>query len=94
MLKPSEAQVQSYWEQLPQTLALLERALGRSTSPDAGWFVTDKPTFADVAAFDLVDGIEACKAGSTEGYPKLQAFMAKFRAQPMIERFLADRTRY
>lgn len=94
ILQPSEEQVERYWASVPQTLGLLERALGRSTKPEAGWFVTDQPTFADVAAFDLVDGIESLKPESLADYPKLRAFMAKFRAQPTIERFLAERTRF
>jgi glutathione S-transferase len=94
VLKPSEAQVEQYWQQLPQTLALLERALGRSTKPEAGWFVTDKPTFADVAAFDLLDGIQNLEPGCLANYPQLQGFMARFRALPAIEAFIAERKRF
>jgi glutathione S-transferase len=92
ILKPSEAQVEQYWKQLPQTLGLLERALGRSTKPEAGWFVTDRPTFADVATFDLVDAISGLRPDCLADYPKLRTFMAQFRSQPTIASYLAART--
>ena len=50
--------IAKFYEHLPQTLAILERAHGRSQSPAAGWFIGDAVTFADVTAFDYLDGIE------------------------------------
>lgn len=92
-LGTSEATIAAFWEQLPHTLAVLERALQRSTSPDAGWFVGDKLTFADVATFDYIDALETLRPGCLADYAGLVAFAAKFRALPTIAPFLAERTR-
>lgn len=92
-LGTSEEQIASYWEQLPQTLEDLGRALERSASPDSGWFVGDKLTFADVATFDYLDALEQLEPGCLEGHAGLQAFMGRVRALPQLERFLAERTR-
>lgn len=93
VLQPSKEQVEQYWAQLPQTLSLLERALSRSTKPDAGWFVTDTPTFADVATFDLLDGLETIKPGCLAEYAGLTGFVARFRELPTLASFFAERTR-
>lgn len=89
----SEAAIASYWEQLPQTLDCLERALSRSTSPDTGWFIGAALTFADVATFDYLDALERLEPKSLADCPGLQAFLTRFRAQPQLGTFLAERTR-
>ncbi|MBL9041701.1 MAG: glutathione S-transferase family protein [Myxococcales bacterium] len=85
--------VAKYYEQLPQTLATLERALGRSQSPEAGWFIGDSVTFADVTAFDYLDGIEKLQPASLSDFPALQGFVNRFRALPALASFLATRQR-
>ena len=92
-LGTSEEAIAKYWEQLPTTLTVLESALSRSTSPDAGWFIGDEPTFADVATFDYLDALEQLEPGCLGDYAGLQAFAAQFRALPTIAPFIAERTR-
>ena len=92
-LGTTQAQIAQYWEQLPATLGALEKTLARSTEPDAGWFVTAKPTFADVATFDYLDGLERLRPGVLGDYPGLGAFVARFGELPQIKPFIETRTR-
>ncbi len=85
--------IAKFYEHLPQTLAILERAHGRSQSPAAGWFIGDAVTFADVTAFDYLDGIERLKPEVLNDFPALKGFVTQFRALPTIGPFLAERTR-
>jgi glutathione S-transferase len=91
--KTSAEAIAHYHEQLPRSLAMLERAFGRSHSPGAGWFIGDAVTFADVTTFDYLDGVEGLKAGVLDEYPGLKGFVSRFRALPTIAPFLAARTR-
>ncbi len=93
MLGTTEEAIAAYWEALPHTLRDLERARERSTSPDAGWFITDKPTFADVATFDYLDALDGLRSGCLDGHAGLVEFVGRFRALPRIAPFLAERTR-
>ena len=92
-LGTSEDEIAQYWEQLPQTLRDIDRALARSTQPDAGWFITDTLTFADIATFDYLDALDGLKPGCLDAHPQLQAFVTKFRELPQVAPFLAERTR-
>ncbi len=85
--------IEQYWKALPDTLALFEKLLGQSTKPEAGFFVGDKPTFADVMVFDLLDGHLSFKPESLDGYPGLKAFVGRFRELPRIAEFIAGRNR-
>lgn len=91
LMKTPEDAIAKYWETLPQTLGFIERALSRSTAPDAGWFICDTVTFADVATFDYLDGLEMLKPYCLRGHPGLVAFVARFRALPTIATYLANR---
>ena len=50
-------------------------------------------TFADVTAFDYLDGIERLKPDVLHDFPALKGFVTQFRALPTIGPFLAERTR-
>lgn len=89
VLGTTEETIAAFWKNLSQPLGHLERMLGRN--PD-GWFVTNKPTFADVGTFDYLDGLEGLQAGCLKDYPGLTAFVARFRALPAISPHLATRT--
>jgi len=91
LMKTPEDTIAKYWDALPQTLGHLERALTRSTAPDAGWFVCDTVTFADVATFDYLDGLETLKPDCLRAHPGLVAFVARFRALPTVATYLANR---
>ena len=89
----TEAEIAKFWEQLPATLDNLERALGRCTSADSGWFIGAELTFADISAFDFLDHLRQVKPEALDSHPKLQAFVAKVRAEPALATFLAERQR-
>ncbi len=89
---PPEA-IAQYFEQLPTALGYLARAHARSQDPQAGWFIGSSVTFADVAAFDYLDGLETQRPNVLDGFPALKEFVARFRALPNIAAFLAARSR-
>lgn len=83
--------IAKYWSELPATLALFERLLGESAASGAGWFVGDRPTYADVLAFDTFDGHLGLRPESLDGAPGLKAFAERFRALPGVAAHLARR---
>lgn len=91
--KTSPEAIARYFEQLPVALGFLERAHGRSQDPQAGWFIGSSVTFADVTAFDYLDGLETLQPTVLDNFPALKGFVARFRALPNIASFLATRTR-
>ncbi len=91
VLKTTDEVISAFWEHLPKTLGDLERMLARNPNPDAGWFITDTLTFADVGTFDYLDALELLKPGCLADYPGLQGFVARFRALPAIAPYLAKR---
>jgi glutathione S-transferase len=83
--------IEKYWHDLPGTLALFEKLHGQSAAPQAGWFVGDKPTFADVVLFDILDEHVAVRPELLVDYPGLAGFVARFKALPGIAARLAAR---
>jgi glutathione S-transferase len=87
----TEEAIAAFWKQLPQALGYLERLAQRNSDPTAGWLVTNALTFADVGAFDYLDGLEGLEPGVLKDYPGLQSFVARFRALPAVSAYLAKR---
>jgi glutathione S-transferase len=57
-----------------------------------GEFYTGKsPTYADVIVFDTLDGNVSTKADCLAEFPRLDAFLARFRALPGVAEHLAKR---
>jgi len=83
--------IEKYWHDLPGTLALFERLHGQSAAPEAGWFVGEKPTYADVVIFDILDEHVAVRPELLVDYPGLAGFVARFKALPGIAARLASR---
>lgn len=91
MFKTDADTIAKYWNDLPATLSLFEKQLGQSSAPAAGWFVGEKVTFADVLAFEVLDGHLGLRPESLNDYPGLKAFTARFAALPGVAAYLAAR---
>jgi glutathione S-transferase len=83
--------IEKYWHELPQTLALFEKLHAQSAAPEAGWFIGEKITFADVILFDILDEHVAVRPELLVDYPGLAGFVARFKALPGIAARLATR---
>jgi glutathione S-transferase len=91
MFKTPAETVEKYWKDLPQTLSLFEKLHGQSAAPDAGWFIGNKVSFADVILFDILDEHVAARPELLVDYPGLAGFVARFKALPGIAARLATR---
>lgn len=78
--------IEKYWADLPTTLALFDRLLG-----DHDFYTGKSPTYADALVFDTLDGNANMKAESLAEFPRLGAFLARFRALPGVAEYLANR---
>lgn len=86
--KTEQSVIDKYWHDLPATLDLFERLAGKHTG---GYFVGDAPTYADLLAFDTIDGNLGMKPGILDGYPNLRALVARIREIPGVAAYLAAR---
>jgi glutathione S-transferase len=81
-----------YWAALPATLHTFEGLLGKSTAPEAGFFVGESPTFADMLVFDTLDGHLGLDAKCLAEFPKLSAFYERVKGLEHIKAYLEKRT--
>jgi len=91
MFKTDAETIAKYWNELPATLATFEWLIGQSTAPAAGYFVGESVTFADVTAFDVLDGHLALRPECLSDYPGLRSFVERFSALPGVSAYLAGR---
>ncbi len=85
-MKTDASVIEKYWADLPTTLALFDRLLG-----DNDFFAGKSATYADAIVFDTIDGNTSMKADCADGFPRLTAFMARFRALPGVAEYVASR---
>lgn len=75
---------------LAQTASLgfdrLAKVLG-----DRTWYASDAPTWADALVFDTLDGHLLQWRDCLDDYPTLAAFVARFRALPVLQDYLQQR---
>lgn len=87
-----EAVNQRYLEvDLHESLDRLAKLMRHSTVPEAGYFVTAVPTYADFAAFDFLDAQLQIWPACLESYPALLAFVERMGALPTLRGYLAER---
>jgi glutathione S-transferase len=79
--------IEKYWADLPTTLALFTRLLG-----DNAFFTGESATYADVLVFDAIDGNVVMKPECLADFPKLSAFVERFRSLPGVAEHLAKRS--
>jgi glutathione S-transferase len=91
MMNTPKETVEKYWADLPQTLSPIVKLLGLSTAPAAGFFVGEKPTYADVLAFDTLHQHLSLKADCLDFAPALKSFVGRFRELPGIAAYLAKK---
>lgn len=87
VFKTEQSTVDKYWEDLPATLAIFDRYLG-----DHDFFAGKSATYADVLVFDTLDGNLSLKADCLASFPRLSAYVERFRALPHVADYLAKRT--
>lgn len=85
-MKTEQSVIDKYWADLPTTLALFDRLLG-----DNEFFAGKSATFADALAFDTLDGNVTLKADCLNDFPRLSAFLARFRELPGVAEYVAQR---
>jgi len=82
-------------ERMPKYFRWLERVLG--DSPAEGWLVGDAVTYADLSAFQVVEGLRYAfpnaAAAALDAAPKLAGLAARVRALPNIAAYLASERR-
>jgi glutathione S-transferase len=91
MMRTSEEALAKYWDNLPQTLAVFERLLGQSTQAEAGFFVGESVTYADIAVFEILDSHLTLRSDCLESFPVLKAFVARMHELPGIAEYLKNR---
>ncbi len=85
-MKTEQSVVDKYWADLPTTLALFDRLLG-----DNDFYAGKTATYADALVFDTLDGNAGQKADCLDAFPRLAAFVARFRALPGVAEYVASR---
>lgn len=90
-LKDKEATAQYFRETLPPVLPILSTLRAQSTSPEAGFFIGQTPTFADIMAFDTLDALLQVEPGCLDNHPDLQQFVRRVSELPDIAGYLARR---
>ena len=80
-------------ERMPKYFGWLETILARNPSGD-GWLVADRVTYADLSAFQVVEGLNyafpRAAASALKQAPKLAALTERIRALPRIKAYLAS----
>ena len=83
-------------ERMPKHFGWLETILGRNAA-DSGWLVGEAVTYADLSAFQVVEGLRyafpRAAAKALKAAPKLSAHAAKVRELPNIKAYLASERR-
>jgi glutathione S-transferase len=87
IFRTEQSVIDKYWAEVSTTLALFERLLG-----DGEYYTGKSATFADVLIFDALDGHLVLKPESLSDYPRLAAFVGRFRELPGIAEHIANRT--
>lgn len=72
-----------YFTNVQPQLAAFEKKLG-----DNPWFVGNKVTVVDFPMYELLDQHTRMKADSLDAYPKLTAFLKRFRDLPKVKDYL------
>lgn len=85
-MNTSEEVITKYWADLPATLRTVSGLLNAN-----GLFVGDKITYADILAFDAIDGNLGLNAGCLADFPQIKAFYDKIAADENIKAYLAER---
>lgn len=77
---------------LPKFLAYLEGMLGHDTTSDGRFLVGDRATYADLAAFQVLAGLDYAfpRAMQQHAIPKLRAHHERIAARPRIAAYLAS----
>lgn len=83
--------IEKYWSGVSLTLSVFDRLLAQSFSRESGLFVGLKPTFADVAAFDLLWEHKAAKPECLAEFPALLNFLDRFSSLPGVAEYLGRR---
>ncbi len=82
-------------ERIPKYFHWLERVLGNNTA--RGWLVGDAVTYADLSAFQVVEGLSYAfpnaAAAALDAAPKLAGLAARVRDLPNIAAYLASERR-
>ncbi|XP_072168010.1 S-crystallin SL11-like [Diadema setosum] len=87
--KKAEAKKKFMEETAPRLLTFLEKLLGQSSS---AYFVGDKPSFADVTVFNLVDvGVDHFGEDLFSKYPKLVELKQRVSEIPSVKAYLDKR---
>jgi len=83
-------------ERIPKYFGWLERVLGDNPAP-GGWMVGEGVTYADLSAFQVVEGLRYAfpngAAAALKAAPKLSALAEAVRALPNIAAYLASERR-
>jgi glutathione S-transferase len=83
-------------ERIPKYFSWLERVLGNNPAA-GGWLVGDAVTYADLSAFQVVEGLRYAfpngAAAALKAAPKLSALAASVRGLPNISAYLASERR-
>jgi glutathione S-transferase len=81
-------------ERLPKYLGWLERVLTRNRASRGFWLVGARHTYADLSAFQVVDGLRYAfpnaMAALTRRIPRLLALRDRVAARPRIAAYLAS----
>jgi glutathione S-transferase len=81
-------------ERLPKYLGWLERVLDRNRESEGRWLIGDGPTYVDLSAFQIVDGLRYAfpnaMARLEPKIPRLIALRDRVAARPRIAAYLAS----
>jgi glutathione S-transferase len=84
-------------DRLPQHLGWLERVLSRNRAGGGRWLVGGRHTYADLSAFQVVDGLRYAfpnaMAALEPRIPRLVALRDRVAARPRIAAYLASERR-
>lgn len=85
-MNTDKAVIEKYWADLNTTLAVFDRLLG-----DNDFFASKSATYADALVFDTLDGNVGLKADCLSSFPRLAAFVDRFRVLPGVAEYVAKR---
>lgn len=80
---------------LPKFLGYLEGLLGHDTTSDGRYLVGDRASYADLAAFQIMEGLAYAfpNAFAAQAIPKLRAHRDRIAARPRLAAYLASKRR-
>lgn len=87
----SQETIEKYWSTVSATLSVFDKLLAQSFSKESGFFVGLKPSYADVAAFDLLWEHKVAKPECLAEFPALLTFLDRFAALPGVAAYLQQR---